>query len=252
MTMQAINRIFNSDCTCMRAVKNGSVDLVITSPPYNVGKAYELGQSYEQWLAMMSKVLSECWRVLKPAGRLCINVANTGRRPSRSLNAILYTIASRMGFLARGDIIWYKGLNAHGKTGWGSWRLPSNPVLREYHEYILIFSKHEYGRKIPVGYEPEMSKMQFLSYTESVWRFNNTVCHRKIKHPATFPLELPRRLILLYSFPGDLVLDPFMGSGTTAVAALETGRNYVGYEKKREYCKLAKTRIAEYQRKQIA
>ena len=121
--------------------------------------------------------------------------------------------------------------------------MPSNPILRDYHEYILVFSKQEYGRQIPKQYEKEMTKDQFFKYTKSIWNFDGENS-RRVEHPAPFPIELPRRLILLYSFPGDLVLDPFMGSGTTALAALETGREYVGFEKNADYCKLANERIA--------
>ena len=174
---------------------------------------------------------------------MCINVVNTGRKPYRPLSVIVIWIALKLGFLMRGDIIWDKGMSAGLKKGWGSWRMPSNPILRDYHEYILVFSKGEYGRKIPNNYKYEMSKKEFMIFTESIWHFN-TENSRKVKHPAPFPIELPRRLILLYSFPGDTVLDPFMGSGTTALAALETGRKYVGFEKESDYCKIANERIA--------
>ena len=142
----------------------------------------------------------------------------------------------------RGDIIWNKGVSAGFKTGWGSWRMPSNPILRDFHEYILVFSKKGYGQKIPKNFQKEMTKDQFMDYTKSIWNFNAENC-RRVNHPAPFPVELPRRLILLYSFPGDIVLDPFLGSGTTALAALETGRKYLGFEKNAAYCKLANERI---------
>ena len=237
------NKIYNADSRKMRALKNECVDLVVTSPPYNLNKDYELGVSHDEWYEMMCSVISECWRVLKPAGRMCINIANTGRKPYRPLTLIVTWIALKLGFLMRGDIIWNKGNSANRSTGWGSWQMPSNPILRDFHEYILVFSKQEYGRKIPKNFQKEMGNKQFMDYTQSIWHFN-AESHRKVKHPAPFPIELPKRLILFYSFPGDLVLDPFMGSGTTALAALETGRKYVGFEKNAAYCRLANERIA--------
>ena len=148
-----------------------------------------------------------------------------------------------IGFRMRGEIIWNKGAGAGVSMAWGSWMSAANPVLRDVHEYILVFSKGEYSRKKPKDKKNTISKEQFMEWTKSVWTMSPESA-KKIGHPAPFPVELPFRLLQLYSFTGDIVLDPFMGSGSTAIAALKAGRKYVGYEIDSEYIKLAQERIA--------
>ncbi|MCD6206164.1 MAG: site-specific DNA-methyltransferase, partial [Candidatus Marinimicrobia bacterium] len=151
-----------------------------------------------------------------------------------------------IGYLMRGEIIWNKASSASPSTAWGSWLSAANPVLRDIHEYILIFCKEIFSRKR--GYRKNtIKKEQFLEWTKSVWTFP-AVSAKKIGHPAPFPEELPYRLIQLYSFENDVVLDPFAGSGTTCLAALKTGRNYVAYDNNPEYVKLAEDRIKAYAR----
>ncbi len=145
----------------------------------------------------------------------------------------------------RGEIIWDKGAGGLSSTAWGTWCSAKNPTLRDVHEYILVFSKHLYSRKKTPPKEDDITKDEFLEATQSVWRFNPESA-RKIGHPAPFPLELPRRLIKLYSFTQDIVLDPFMGSGTTALAALMLGRSFIGYEINEEYVNLANFRIKNF------
>lgn len=141
----------------------------------------------------------------------------------------------------RGEIIWNKASSASPSTAWGSWLSAANPILRDIHEYILIFSKGVYSR--PSGNkESTISKEQFLEWTKSIWTMNAESA-RKVGHPAPFPEELPNRLIQLYSFKDDVILDPFIGSGTTALAALNSKRRFVGYEISEEYVKLANDRI---------
>ena len=152
---------------------------------------------------------------------------------------------TEIGFLMRGEIIWNKGVKAGVSMAWGSWRSAANPVLRDTHEYILVFSKGAFSRKKPEGKENTITKEQFMEWTRSVWLMD-TESARKIGHPAPFPVELPYRLIQLYTFTGDIILDPFIGSGTTAVAALMSGRKYIGYEINPQYAELAETRIAQF------
>ncbi len=232
------------DSRDMSHLPDSSVHLMITSPPYNVGKDYDEDLSLAEYKDLLSAVLAETHRVLDEGGRACINIANIGRSPYIPLHAALIEIALAQGFLMRGEIIWDKGASAGSSCAWGSWKSASNPVLRDVHEYILIFSKGQYQRKAKG--ENSISRDSFLENTKSLWRFSATSA-KKAKHPAPFPVELPLRLIELYSFVGDIILDPFIGSGTTAEAALRAGRYYVGYEKEKEYVEVANERIERVQ-----
>lgn len=239
---EARNRIFVHSSEDMHELPDNSVHLMVTSPPYNAGKEYDLDLKLQDYLAMLRRVWAETLRVLVPGGRACINVANLGRKPYIPLHAFIIHDMLSLGYLMRGEIIWDKASSAGGSTAWGSWRSASNPTLRDVHEYILVFSKENFGRPAPNGKRFSASRDDFLQNTKSVWSFP-TVSARKIGHPAPFPIELPHRLIELYTFPGEVILDPFMGSGTTAVAARATKRIYVGYEMSKKYVKLAEQRL---------
>ena len=152
---------------------------------------------------------------------------------------------AEIGFLMRGEIIWNKAASASPSTAWGSWRSPANPTLRDVHEYISIFSKAGFSRQNPDQRRATISREEFLELTKSVWTFP-AVSARSIGHPAPFPVALPYRLIQLYTYEGDLVLDPFMGSGSTAIAALQGNRHYLGYEIESEYVRLAEKRIRQF------
>ena len=242
------NRIFPHSSQKMSELPDSSVHLMVTSPPYNAGKEYDQDLKLDEYLAMLRKVWKEVLRVLVPGGRACINVANLGRKPYIPLHAFIINDMLALGFLMRGEIIWNKAASASASTAWGSWRSASNPTLRDVHEYILIFSKDTFGRLAPKGSRNTISKDSFLEDTKSVWTFP-AVSAKKIGHPAPFPQELPQRLIELYTFAGELVLDPFMGSGQTALAALAASRDYVGYETNANYVALAERRIAQAQKK---
>ena len=235
------NKIYNHTSESMHELPDESVHLMITSPPYNVEKEYELN-SYtdEEYMGILNSVWNETYRVLVPGGRVCINVANVGRKPYVPLNAIITTSMIDIGFLMRGEIIWNKGSSAGTSTAWGSWQSPSNPVLRDVHEYIMIFSKEKYDRE--ENGNATITDKDFLESTKSIWNIS-TESAKKIGHPAPFPVEIPYKLIQLYSFENDVVLDPFMGSGTTAVAAIQNGRKFVGYELYPEYIEIADKRI---------
>lgn len=239
---EARNRIFSHSSEEMRELPDGCVHLMVTSPPYNAGKEYDKNLKLDEYLAMLKRVWAETYRVLAPGGRACINVANLGRKPYIPLHAFIIQDMLELGYLMRGEIIWDKAASSTTSTAWGSWRSASNPTLRDVHEYILVFSKGSFARKKPKGKRYSIDKDGFLQNSRSVWTFA-AVSAKKIGHPAPFPIELPRRLTELYTFPGDVVLDPFMGSGTTALAAIETMRIYVGYETNNSYVKLAESRI---------
>jgi DNA modification methylase len=237
----AVNRIICASSTNMVDVADKSVHLVVTSPPYCVGKDYESGLDFDGWFHLMKEVCTEIRRVLVPGGRVCINVAGIGRKPYRPTHFYVIDIMLQLGFLMRGEIIWDKSLSVGTSTAWGSWCSASNPVLRDVHEYVLVFSKDRMNRT-RTG-ENTIERNEFLEYTKSIWRFP-TESARKIGHPSPFPLELPKRLIQLYSFSGDLILDPFCGSGTTCVAASKSGRRFLGFDIVPEYCEISLKRLS--------
>ena len=244
-----LNTIIHGTCEYMNDIPDNSLHLMITSPPYNVSKEYDDDLSLDEYLSLLQKAFAETYRVLVNGGRACINVANLGRKPYIPLSDYISKMMIDIGFNMRGEIIWNKAASASPSTAWGSWQSAANPTLRDIHEYILIFSKGDYKRERK---KEEMerkvntiSKEQFMEWTKSIWIMKSESA-KKIGHPAPFPEDLPCRLIQLYSFTNDIILDPFMGSGTTGVAALKADRFYVGYEINLEYIKLAETRLDSF------
>ncbi len=244
---KVLNTIFCKSAEDMSELPDTSVHLMVTSPPYNVGKDYDEDLTLTEYLAFLQRVWREVHRVLVPGGRACINVANLGRRPYIPLHAFIIRDMLELGFLMRGEIIWNKAASASPSTAWGSWKSPANPTLRDVHEYILIFSKGNFSRKNPGKRETTITKEEFLEFTKSVWTFPAEPA-RSVGHPAPFPVELPYRCLQLYTFKDEVVLDPFMGSGQTAIGALKAGRHYVGYEIDEIYVNLAEKRIREFLR----
>ena len=238
---EVLDAILQKSSESMMELPESSIHLMITSPPYNVSKQYDDDLSLDEYRSLLSKVFAETYRVLVPGGRACINVANVGRKPYIPLHAFLIHDLTVLGFLMRGEIIWNKASSAGPSTAWGSWRSPSNPSLRDVHEYILVFSKQSFTRSHRER-RATITRDEFLELTKSVWTFPAESAKR-IGHPAPFPVELPRRLIELYTYAGEVVLDPFAGSGSTCIAAHQTDRHYVGYEKIQEYADLARKRI---------
>jgi site-specific DNA-methyltransferase (adenine-specific) len=261
-----LDRIFCADSRAMRQVPDNSVQLIVTSPPYNVGKDYAQhhdAMELEHYLAFLNSVWTECKRVLCKGGRLAVNVANTWRKPYLPLNGYIARQLIDLGLLMRGEVIWDKGPSAGISTAWGSFARASNPTLRDVHEYILVFCKDAFKLEETRGKESGIENLEFVEWTKSVWRtpeeeiadsqksvwqFDTHSKRRNsmsaLGHPAPFPLDLPLRLILLYTNIGDVVLDPFMGSGTTALAAKMTQRHFIGYEISDEYCQIAEARLA--------
>lgn len=246
------------DARDMAAIADNSTALVVTSPPYFAGKQYEeelqrdgVPASYLEYLAMLRDVFAECVRILEPGGRIAVNVANLGRRPYRSLSAdVIGILTDDLGLLLRGEIVWVKAEGASGSCAWGSWRSATNPVLRDVTERIVVASKGRFDRaRTPARRAaeglPHASTLladDFTSATLDVWSIPPESAQR-VGHPAPFPVELPEQLIRLYTYAGDLVVDPFMGSGTTLVAAARTGRRYAGYDTDPDYVDLARTRV---------
>lgn len=238
-----LDTVILGDSQYMDKIPDNSVHLMITSPPYNVTKEYDDDMTLSEYLGMLKKVFTETWRVLVTGGRACINIANVGRKPFIPLDSYIDMMMMDIGFLMRGKIVWDKGMTANSMA-WGSFKSPSNPVLRDTNEYILIYSKQKFGRD-KTDKKATINKKEFIAWTRSIWQFSPESA-RKIGHPAPFPEELPRRLIELYSFEGDIILDPFMGSGTTGLASLKCNRHFLGYEREERYLKLAMNRVKKW------
>lgn len=240
-----INKVFCKSSEHMTKLPDNSIHLMVTSPPYNVGKDYDKNLSMNEYRELLTKVFKETYRVLVPGGRACVNIANLGRKPYLPIHSYVIEDMQKLGFLMRGEVIWNKASSASQSFAWGSWLSATNPTLRDIHEYILIFSKDGFARKKPEVRKPTINKEEFMEYTKSIWTFSAERASR-IGHPAPFPIELPYRLIQLYTFEDEVILDPFVGSGTTCIAALKTKRRYVAYDNDQKYCKLAERRIEEY------
>ena len=240
-----LDRIFRHTSEDMRELPDRSVHLMVTSPPYNVGKDYDDDLTIDEYRLLLKRVMEETYRVLVDGGRACVNIANLGRRPYIPIHSYVIEDAHDAGFFMRGEIIWNKADVAGNSTAWGSWRSPSNPILRDTHEYILVFQKPPFKRIAPKKRRATISPEDFLEFTSSVWAFPPESAKRA-GHPAPFPVELPKRLIKLYTFSDEVVLDPFMGTGATALAAVEAGRRFVGFETFDEYAERATRRIEEW------
>ena len=234
--------IFNKSAEKMDDLVDNCVSLTVTSPPYNVGKLSDSDLSDDDYWKLIEQCFKEVYRVTESGGRLVINVANLGRKPYIPFSNMFTQIMLDLGFLMRGEIIWQKSKGANANFAWGSWLSASNPVIRDIHEYCLVFSKD--GMSKGIKGVSTLEKEEFMDSTLSIWNINPARA-KKIGHPAPFPVELAERFINLYSYEKDLILDPFIGSGTTAIAAQKLNRHYVGYEINDEYCELAKTRIKE-------
>ena len=242
-------------------VLDNSVALVVTSPPYFVGKTYEeaveqghVPVEYEEHLANLHRVFELCVQKLEPGGRIAVNVANLGRKPYRSQSADVLRIFEDLGLLLRGEIIWRKGDGMNSSTAWGSFQRASSPVLRDLTERVLVASKGRFERALSprdreamgLPCEGTIFRDEFMSATKDVWDIPAESATR-VGHPAPFPVGLPKRLIDLYTYKDDLVLDPYMGSGTTAVAAVRKDRCFVGCEAEPEYVELSNSRVVEEQ-----
>jgi len=246
---QNINKVFCKSSEAMSELPDSSIHLMVTSPPYNVGKEYDENLSLKEYRELLKRVFKETYRVLVPGGRVCINVANLGRKPYLPLHSYIIEDMHNIGFLMRGEVLWDKGSSASPSTAWGTYLKANNPVLRDIHEYILVFCKDTFTRSNPHKRKSTISKEEFLEFTKSVWKFAAERAS-KVGHPAPFPVELPYRLIQLYTFEGEVVLDPFVGSGTTCIAALKTNRKYVAYDIDKKYCDLAERRIKQFLQEQ--
>lgn len=247
--MKPYNKIILADSRDLHDhVDDNTVSLIVTSPPYNVEKSYEIKMTLEEYLAYLDPVWKECLRVLKPGGRIVINQADTYRQPYIPQHAYTSIRLVELGFYMRGVIIWNKMNSSNRCTAWGSWMSPSNPYIRDKAEFICCFSKGNVPLKPLVkGAKPDITRDEFLEYSLDMWDME-TESAKYIGHPAPFPIELPKRAIKFYTYPGDLVIDPFNGSGTTCVAAKMLRRKYLGFDILQEYVDLAMKRVDSYRK----
>ncbi len=258
--IQFDDRFQHADARQMGAIVDNSVALVVTSPPYFAGKQYEeelerdgVPASYAEYLKLLTDVFAECARKLEHGGRLAVNVANLGRKPYRSLAAdVMRILQDDLKLLLRGEIVWRKGEGAAGNCAWGSFRSPANPVLRDTTERVVIASKGRFDRALSkadrerraLPFENGIEADEFMAATLDVWDIPPESA-RRVSHPAPFPVELPKRLIELYTYERDLVLDPFVGSGSTLVAAALLNRRYIGYDLDATYVDIARLRVRD-------
>jgi len=241
-TSKVKNKIINKSSENMKEIVDNCVALTITSPPYNIGKLSDVEMSDKDYWKMVEKCFKEVYRVTESGGRLVVNVANLGRKPYIPFSDKYTELLISLGFIMRGEIIWQKSKGANANFAWGSWLSASNPVIRDIHEYCLVFSKDSMT-KASKGVST-IEKEEFMDSTLSIWNIPPARA-KKIGHPAPYPTELVERFIKLYTYEGELILDPFIGSGTTAISALNLNRNYLGYETNEDYIKLANKRIKE-------
>lgn len=237
-------RIVNEDIFATQRIPDKSVDLVVTSPPYNVNIQYNSHDdhvSYEEYLDFSRRWMTRCCSWLKDDGRFCLNIPlDKNKGGQQSVGADLTTIAKQIGFSYHSTVIWNEG-NISRRTAWGSWLSASAPYVIAPVELIVVLYKTSW-KKTSGSRESDITREEFMAWTNGLWTFNGEK-KKKIGHPAPFPVELPRRCIKLFSFVGDSVLDPFMGSGTTLVAASRCNRHGIGVEVDPHYCELAVRRI---------
>lgn len=250
------NKIYCQDCRKMTQLKDESVHLMVTSPPYNVTKQYDENLNLKEYLDFIEDVHEEIFRVLIPGGIVALNIANVGRKPYLPLDCYFIEILEKLHFEIIQEIIWDKAASAGGSCAWGSWQSASNPSLRDVHEYIIIARKPDLNRKVI-----QISKNQIKKFPEKIddkkfefneeelftnlWTFG-TESARRVNHPAPFRVELPYRIIQMFSEEDDIILDPFMGSGSTALAAIIAKRRFIGYEIKQQYIDHCERRIDEF------
>ncbi len=236
--------LYNDDFLTTEAILPNSIDLIVTSPPYNVGIKYNLHDdtiSYEDYLDFSFKYLSRSFEFLRSDGRLCLNIPlDKNKGGQQSVYADVLSIAKRIGWKYHSTIIWNEQ-NMSRRTAWGSWLSASAPFVIAPVEMIAILYKDKW-KKESEGRKSDIERQDFIDWTNGVWTFSGE-SRTKVGHPSPFPVELPRRCIKLFTYVGDIVLDPFAGSGSTLIAAVETNRRGIGVEIDEKYCQIAKKRL---------
>lgn len=238
--------LIHGDVLNTRLVQDDSVDLVVTSPPYNVDINYNSHKddiSYAEYLEFSQKWMKRCHAWLKDDGRFCLNIPlDKNKGGQQSVGADLTTIAKKIGFQYHSTIIWNEG-NISRRTAWGSWKSASAPFVIAPVELIVVLYKNKW-KKTSGSKISDVSRDEFMNWTNGLWSFNGE-SKKKVGHPAPFPVELPRRCVKLFSYVDDVVLDPFCGSGTTLIAAVNNHRKGIGIDIDKKYCELARKRILD-------
>lgn len=238
--------LIHDDMLATQYVEDNSVNLVVTSPPYNVDIQYNSHKddiSYAEYLECSKKWMARCYEWLKAEGRFCLNIPlDKNKGGQQSVGADLTTIAKQVGFQYHSTIIWNEG-NISRRTAWGSWKSASAPFVIAPVELIVVLYKNKW-KKTGGSRVSDITRKEFMEWTNGMWTFNGE-SKKKIGHPAPFPIELPRRCIKLFSYVDDVVLDPFCGSGTTVIAAVNHNRKGIGIDVDKKYCELARKRILD-------
>ena len=236
--------ILYADTLTTRLIAEESIDLIVTSPPYNLNIDYKScndAQPYEEYLKFTKTWLQRCLKLLKNDGRMCLNIPlDKNKGGHQSVGPDIIEIAKKVGFKYHSTIIWNEG-NISKSSAWGSWMSASCPYVIAPVELIVLLYKGEW-KKRSGSKQSDITRNEFISWTNGVWTFKGE-SKRKIGHPAPFPVELPKRCIKLFSYVGDTVLDPFMGSGSTVIAAKQNNRHGIGIDFEIDYCQLAMERI---------
>jgi len=240
-------KIIHDDFLITNLIEENSIDLIVTSPPYNVDIHYNSFRDdipYEKYLEFTEKWLRKAYLLMKPDGRMCLNIPldkSKGRKEAgfQSVYVDIVHIAKKVGWKYFSTIIWNEG-NISRRTAWGSWLSAKAPYVIAPIEVIVVFYKERWS-KIKKG-KSDISKKEFMEWTNGVWTFSGE-SKKKVGHPAPFPIELPKRCIKLFSFVGDTVLDPFLGSGSTLIACALLNRKGLGIDIDEKYCELAKKRL---------
>ncbi|MCS7092288.1 MAG: site-specific DNA-methyltransferase [Patescibacteria group bacterium] len=238
--------IYKDNILNISAIPQNSIDLIVTSPPYNVDIHYNSHSdnlSYDEYLQFTEKWIRKCLELAKDDGRFCLNIPlDKNKGGQQSVYADITTIAKDLGWKYHSTIIWNEG-NISRRTAWGSFMSASAPYVIAPVETIVVFYKKNW-KKISGSRKSDITKKEFMDWTNGIWTFGGE-SKKRVGHPAPFPIELPRRCIKLFSFVGDTVLDPFLGSGTTLIAAYLNNRKGIGVDVDEGYCNLAIKRLRQ-------
>jgi len=237
------DHIFCEDSESMlKKLPDNFVDIIVTSPPYNFDRKYEASNDLQSWSTYfdkLNKIWTQCHRILKPSGRLCINIQPNWLK-QMPVHHIITNQIRDLGMFWKGEILWEKHNYNCAYTTWGSWKSPSMPYLKYSWEFVEVFYKEAYKK---VGKGIDITENEFKKWTYAKWEIPPEKGMTKYHHPAMFPEELVYRLLKLFSYTNDIVVDPFNGAGTTSLVALKLKRRYIGIDISEEYCKMAKRRI---------